>query len=88
VLQTEAQGALPMQLRDSRESVMIDETRPTPAPLEAEIVTLRQRVAALEAAGHGAQAARRYAEQVVDTMHEALLVLDDTFRIVAANRAF
>src|SRR4030095_4891187 len=32
--------------------------------------------------------ARHYAEQVVDTVHEALLVLDGTLRITGANRAF
>jgi PAS domain-containing protein len=67
---------------------MRDEVRRTPAQLEAEIATLRQRVAALEAAEQGAREARHYAEQVVDTMHEALLVLDGTLRITAANRAF
>jgi hypothetical protein len=52
---------------------MRDEVRRTPAQLEAEIATLRQRVAALEAAEQVAWEARHYAEQVVDTVHEALL---------------
>jgi PAS domain-containing protein len=67
---------------------MMDKAGPIPVCLEAEIATLRQRVAALEAAEHMAQEARRYAEQVVDTVREALLLMDGDLRIVAANRAF
>jgi PAS domain S-box-containing protein len=66
----------------------MDDAGTTPAHLAAEIATLRQRVAALEAAEQVALEARHYAEQVVDTVHEALLVLDGTLQVVTANRAF
>jgi hypothetical protein len=74
---------------------MADETSPRMDQLEADNDTLRQRVAALEvtlatkdAAEQAAQAARRYTEQVVMTLHEALLVLDGDFRVMMANPAF
>ena len=74
---------------------MMDEASSAPGQLEAENATLRQRIAALEAAlstqntaKHAAQNARRYAEQVVETVHEALLTLDGDLRIIAANSAF
>jgi len=34
------------------------------------------------------EAARRYAESIIDTVREPLLVLDDTLEVVSANRAF
>jgi two-component system, chemotaxis family, CheB/CheR fusion protein len=34
------------------------------------------------------EAARRYAESIIDTVREPLLVLDDSFKVVSANRAF
>ena len=61
---------------------MTDPGRPTPEQFEAEIASLRQRLAALEAdltAQHAveqtAQRARHYAEHIVDTVHEPLLML-------------
>lgn len=34
------------------------------------------------------EAARRYAESIVDTVREPLLIMDDTFKVISANRAF
>jgi two-component system CheB/CheR fusion protein len=41
-----------------------------------------------EAAGEVLQEARLQAEAIVNTMHESLLVLDGSLRVVSANRAF
>jgi PAS domain S-box-containing protein len=40
------------------------------------------------AAQQAVNAAREFAESIVETMHESLLVLDDTLEVVAANRSF
>jgi len=60
-----------------------------------ELAALRQRVAELEAAGAerlraegAAQEAREYAESIVDTVREPLVVLDADLRVISANRSF
>ena len=57
-----------------------------------ELVELRQRIAELEAleAEHrwAEQKTREYAESIVDTVREGLLVLDADLRIISANRSF
>ena len=74
---------------------MTDPARPAPEHLEAEIASLRQRVAALEATltsqhavEHTTQKARRYAEHIVETVHEPLLMLTGDLQVIAANPAF
>jgi signal transduction histidine kinase/CheY-like chemotaxis protein len=64
-------------------------------PLSEEVAALRQRVAQLEAAltaqQHSEQALREAkdaAEQIVETVREALLVLTPDFRVLSANPAF
>jgi PAS domain S-box-containing protein len=63
------------------------ETDKTMKQLREDVTTLRQQVVDLKAA-LAAQAARRYAEHVVETLREALLVLDGNLQIIMANRAF
>ena len=57
-----------------------------------ELVELRQRIAELEAleAEHkrAEQETREYAESIVDTVREPLVVLDADLRIISANRSF
>ncbi len=57
-----------------------------------ELVELRQRVAelaALEAEHKRAeQETREYAESIVDTVREGLVVLDENLRVISANRSF
>ena len=57
-----------------------------------ELVELRQRIAELEAleAEHkrAEQETREYAESIVDTVREGLVVLDADLRIISANRSF
>ena len=57
-----------------------------------ELVELRQRIAELEAleAEHKRleQETREYAESIVDTVREGLVVLDADLRIISANRSF
>jgi two-component system CheB/CheR fusion protein len=43
---------------------------------------------ALKRSAEQLQESRNYAEAIVETMREALLVLDTTFRVITANRAF
>jgi PAS domain S-box-containing protein len=63
--------------------------------LREDVTTLRQQVADLKAAlatqhevEQATQAAQRYAEHIVETLREALLVLDGNFQIIRANPAF
>jgi PAS domain S-box-containing protein len=74
---------------------MPEQARPTPEQLEAENDRLRQRVTTLEAAlseqraaEQAAQKTRRYAELVVETVREPLVMLDGEFKVIAANPAF
>jgi PAS domain S-box-containing protein len=74
---------------------MTDPARPTIEQLEAENASLRQRVADLEAdltAQHAveqtAQTEHRYAEHIVETVHEPLLMLSGDLRVLTANPAF
>jgi K+-sensing histidine kinase KdpD len=57
-----------------------------------ELVGLRRRIAELEAleAEHkrAEQETREYAESIVDTVREGLLVLDADLRVISANRSF
>ena len=57
-----------------------------------ELAELRRRIAELEAleAEHKrlAQETREYAESIVDTVREGLLVLDADLRVISANRSF
>ena len=57
-----------------------------------ELVELRQRIAELEAleAEHkrAEQETREYAESIVDTLREPLVVLDADLRVISANRSF
>ena len=58
---------------------------------EDELVALRSRVASLErqlASRRGARWALRYAEDLVQTLHEPLIVLDEDLTIRLVNRAF
>jgi PAS domain S-box-containing protein len=71
------------------------ETDKTMEQLREDVTTLRQQVADLKAAldtqgevQQAAQAAQRYAEHIVATLREALLVLDGNFQIIRANPAF
>ena len=73
---------------------MADAASPA-SPLQQEVASLRQRVAALEAAltaqQHDALALREAkdaAEQIVETVREPLLVLTPDFRVQSANPAF
>ena len=59
---------------------MEDET-PSPLPLHQEVAALQQRVAQLEAATY-------YAEQIVETVRDPLLVLTPDLRVQSANPAF
>ena len=63
--------------------------------LREAVTTLRQQVADLKAAldtqgeiEQATPAAQRYAEHIVETLREALLVLDGNFQIIEANPAF
>src|SRR5210317_812014 len=60
--------------------------------LISELAKLRQRIAELEAleAKHkrAEQETREYAESIVDTVREGLVVLDADLRIISANRSF
>jgi PAS domain S-box-containing protein len=57
-----------------------------------ELVSLRRRIAELEAleAEHKrlAKETRVYAESIVDTVREGLVVLDEDLRVISANRSF
>ena len=57
-----------------------------------ELVELRRRIAELEEleAAHkrAAQETREYAESIVETIREPLLVLDADLKIISANRSF
>ncbi len=57
-----------------------------------EMVKLRQRIAELEALEaerkRAEQETREYAESIVDTVRESLVVLDADLRIISANRSF
>jgi two-component system CheB/CheR fusion protein len=59
----------------------MENAAPLPLPLHQEVAALRQRVAQLEAAMH-------YAEQIVETVRDPLLVLTPDFRVQSANPAF
>lgn len=68
---------------------------PLSMPLPQELAALRQRVASLEAALAAPQPAAqtlrdatRYAEQIVETVRDPLLVLTPDFRVQSANSAF
>ncbi|NIR12461.1 MAG: PAS domain-containing protein, partial [Desulfobacterales bacterium] len=56
------------------------------------MVKLRQRIAELEALEaerkRAEQETREYAESIVDTVRESLVVLDADLRIISANRSF
>jgi len=60
--------------------------------LISELAKLRQRIAELEAleAEHkrAEQETREYAESIVDTVREGLVVLDADLRVISANRSF
>lgn len=77
-----------------RKGEMKDESK-TKEQLLNELAEMRQRIAELERAEaerHRAQRivqeAREYAESIVETLREPLLVLDGDLRIVSANRSF
>ena len=59
----------------------MEDAAPPSLPLHQEVAALRQRVAQLEAAAH-------YAEQIVETVRDPLLVLTPDFRVQSANPAF
>jgi two-component system CheB/CheR fusion protein len=59
----------------------MEDAAPSSLPLHQEVVALRQRVAQLEAATY-------YAEQIVETVRDSLLVLTPDFRVHWANPAF
>ena len=59
----------------------MEDEAPSPLPLHQEMAALRQRVAQLEAAAD-------YAEQIVETVRDPLLVLTHDFRVQSANLAF
>jgi signal transduction histidine kinase len=59
----------------------MEDAAPSPLPLHQEVAALRQRVAQLETAMH-------YAEQIVETIRDPLLVLTPDFRVQLANPAF
>lgn len=67
----------------------------TKEKLIAELEEVRQRIAGLEAldvehkrVAEGVWEARAYAESIVDTVREPLLVLDAKLRVLSANRSF
>ena len=73
----------------------MDDAAPTPRPGHEAWAALRHRVADLEATlaaqQHGEQALRKakdYAEQIVETIRDPLLVLTRDFRVQSANPAF
>ena len=59
----------------------MEDVAPSSRPLHDEIAALRQRIAALEAA-------KDYAEQIVETVRDPLLVLTPDLRVRSANPAF
>jgi PAS domain S-box-containing protein len=73
------------------EFIMKDEDK-TKEQFINELVELRRRIAELEAleAKHkrAEQETREYAESIVDTVREGLLVLDGDLRVISANRSF
>ena len=72
-----------------------DNNKGAASSLEAEVAALRLLVAALQqvqqdlcSAEQRAQEALRYAEEIVETVREPLLVLDGDLRVRSANRSF
>jgi PAS domain-containing protein len=59
----------------------MEDATPSSIPLHQEVAALRQRIAQLEAAMH-------YAEQIVETVRDPLLVLTPDLRVQSANPAF
>ena len=66
---------------------MTDEEK-TKRQLLTELAQLRQRVAESAPAQLAAREARQYAESIVDTVREPLLVLDADLRVISANPSF
>jgi len=55
--------------------------------IEGVVITFAD-ISEVKAVEHDLDAARAYAESVIDTVHQPLVVLDRTLRVVSANRAF
>ncbi|HEY3295345.1 MAG TPA: chemotaxis protein CheB [bacterium] len=53
-----------------------------------DITTIKQLERSLRDSEQGAQEAMTYAENIVATVREPLLILDSTFRVVSANRSY
>lgn len=73
----------------------MEDQRKTKAQLVGELAELRERLAGLEdsqaarvRAEVRAEKARKYAEDIVETLREPLLVLDADMKVLSANRAF
>jgi PAS domain S-box-containing protein len=75
-----------------REVIEVKDEDKTKKQFIHELVELRQRIAELEAlkAEHmrAEQETREYAESIVDTVREGLVVLDADLRVISANRSF
>jgi PAS domain S-box-containing protein len=76
----------------SWEAIEVKEEDNTKEQFTVELVELRRRIVELEAleAEHKrvAQETREYAERIVDTVREGLVVLDAGLRVISANRSF
>jgi len=66
---------------------MTDEQK-TREQLLTELAQLRQRIEESEAAETAARDARQYAENIVETVREPLVVLDADLRVISANPSF
>ena len=73
----------------------MNDSRKTKAQLVLEITALRERYEALKISTHkcmeletGIQEAREYAENIVETVREPLVVLDSDLKILTANHSF
>jgi len=69
----------------------MNDRRKTKKQLVAELVDARRRIAELKRGMEeptGAEEARAYAESIVETVLEPLVMLDEEMRVVSANRSF
>jgi len=62
--------------------------KPTYKELEQQVVAVQTSASKLKQAEQAVLKARKYAESVVETVRESLIVLDADLRVVSANRSF
>ena len=62
--------------------------KPTYEELEQQVTELEKSAAEFKQANQSVMEARRYAESIVETIREPLVVLDAHLRVISANRSF